>query len=366
MNQITEALPRQEKWNASGIEMKKNKENPKKSFEDILKGRKETDVPAAFIGVGGEIVCPQMQALFFQEAPGKKVEIQNGLGELSSVSQIQEEMPALQQNPNDLGINGQPKEGREAVQNTAPENALGQTKGLSNAARQIVQTVQENNTETIQSQYIKNQATDSLETNSSVGTAGKEMLTAGTEKKSSIAKAMEERPVSAEDNGRKMQVVQGFDGHTGYVREAWTKEKAAPGTPKSMQPDMQDLRSKIIDQMSTGKKEFQVQLKPENLGMVLVKASYENGKAVISIVCMESKTMHAMVQSAEELGSLIQSRLGGPTEVVVETPHADYLEQQSGQPDSREQGQNQQQKKKGKAVGEDTEDFLQQLRLGLA
>ncbi|CUX49239.1 flagellar hook-length control protein FliK [Clostridium sp. C105KSO13] len=350
MNQITETLPRQEK-KCHVLGKGKNKEKVQKSFEDILKGQKKAQT--VFTG-DGAIVCPQMQAMFFQTLPGKTVKIQNDLSKLSSVSQIQEGPLA-----------GHPKEGQETVQDTTMENIAGKTEDSFNTIRPVIQMSQDNSTQAAQSTSLKGQTADSLGTISSVETAGKERPATAPERKSSMPKVTEERPAAAKETGNEMQAVQKFTVHTEYVHDAKAGREAALAPREKIQPDIQDLKSKIIDQMNTGKKEFQVQLKPDNLGTVLVKASYENGKAVISIVCMESKTVHTMAQNAEELGNLIQSRLGGPTQVMVEMPHTDYLEQQGKRQEGREQQDRGRQEKKENPANEGSEEFLQQLRLGL-
>lgn len=133
--------------------------------------------------------------------------------------------------------------------------------------------------------------------------------------------------------------------------------------PESMDK-LGDMLAKTI---TSGKQEFEIQLEPLNLGKMLVKVSYEAGRAAISIVCSESKTMQAMAQNAKELGSILESHMGTQTQVIVDKGQpSDYLEQQAQQEKNHQDEQTQQNHKK-EAENDDAEavSFLQQLRLGL-
>lgn len=130
---------------------------------------------------------------------------------------------------------------------------------------------------------------------------------------------------------------------------------------------MEQLKSDIIKHVASGKQQFEIQLNPANLGKMIIKASYEAGKAVISIVCSETKAMQAMSQQARELGAMMEARTGTQTEVIVDRPSEDYLQQQAEQ-EGRGQGDEsrRQQNENKKTKYHDSLDFLQQLRLGLA
>lgn len=129
---------------------------------------------------------------------------------------------------------------------------------------------------------------------------------------------------------------------------------------------LQKLNDTIVKQMTSGRQEFEIQLMPKNLGTMMVKVVYEAGKAAISIVCNEQRAMQAMSEHARELGNMIENRLGTQTEIFIEQPAKDYLQQEQKHGDNREQQSRQrQEEQKEQQQFTDSADFLQQLRLGL-
>lgn len=152
----------------------------------------------------------------------------------------------------------------------------------------------------------------------------------------------------------------------------FSSQTAEPGRVKEpfheAMPDMDKLSDSILKHVAQRAREFEISLHPRNLGSLLVKASYADGKTVISLVCGEAKTAHAILQNAGELADILQTRLGSPTEVVAHVPRsADYLEQQnSGHRGRGEEARQQQPPQENQDERtENGEDFLQQLRLGL-
>ncbi len=131
------------------------------------------------------------------------------------------------------------------------------------------------------------------------------------------------------------------------------------------------LKDLIAKQISSGKQEIEISLTPKSLGNMIVKVAYEAGETIVSIICSNPKAMDAMSQKAGELGQILETSLGGHMEVVVDTDNKQesYLYQDgrngSGEQDGQEQeGSGQKKRQDGKE--QDPEDFLQQLRLGLA
>lgn len=145
-------------------------------------------------------------------------------------------------------------------------------------------------------------------------------------------------------------------------------EKPVQHKADDIRPEyMEQLKANIAKQIASGKDQFEIQLTPANLGTLVIKASYEAGKAMISIVCNEAKTMQAMSQQARELAQMVEDRTGSQTEVIVDKPSQDYLQQQGNQEKGKgEQHSDRKQQENKKAGFQDNIDFLQQLRLGLA
>lgn len=127
------------------------------------------------------------------------------------------------------------------------------------------------------------------------------------------------------------------------------------------------LTDQIIGKMEEGVKSFEIEIEPENLGKIAVKIQYVDGQATVSIFCTEKKALDVLGNHAREIGNIIDRNLGGETKIIVEKQQEfDYLNQNK---DENQQGkQNEQEQKKEsnkKQDSEDSEQFLQKLRLGL-
>ncbi len=126
---------------------------------------------------------------------------------------------------------------------------------------------------------------------------------------------------------------------------------------------LSQVHEEILSNIAQGKDDFEIQLAPRNLGELAIQVSYEGGKAVLSIVCSDPETMQLLAGSSGELATIIESRTGTQTQVVVDHPPQDYTQQhQEKDGNANQQGQ-EEQKKNSKS---ETNDFLQQLRLGIA
>lgn len=133
--------------------------------------------------------------------------------------------------------------------------------------------------------------------------------------------------------------------------------------------DMQNLSETMRKQMMQGKTDFEILLEPANLGKLIIKVTYESGKAAVSILCTNDKTLEMLSQNAKNMGAIMEQRMGTETTVIIEPRHAnpDYLQQQADQGshsgyerDDRDRQQNQSREKENEFVS-----FAEQLRLGL-
>jgi hypothetical protein len=370
MNQIVETLSQTGNWSAADVSTKRNTYSPRKQFKDILDGQREQTMPekskeqktADAPVTGMETVYPQMQAVFpwtqFQEA----VREQDAAAGVPSVLQSEGDFLTAGQ-----GAAQQAAILQEESQLHIRENIVEGKGNLLDTKQPVLQAPAANDTEAILPLGHEIQTENSLGPALAAEGENAEAAPVFTAQKSSTQEdAKELYKISAEDsNNGIQQFAANSRSSTGYTHEVTGQKEVVTYSQESTQPDMQALKDTIVKHISEGKREFQVQLKPANLGTLLVNASYENGKTVISIVCMEAKTMHVMMQNAGELGSLIQSRLGSPTDVIVDVPHADYLDQHNEQESSQEHARSQQQENQKEEVHEGAEQFLQQLRLGL-
>lgn len=121
------------------------------------------------------------------------------------------------------------------------------------------------------------------------------------------------------------------------------------------------LSKQLLSQIQAGRKELDVQLEPVNLGKIRIKVSYEEGQVSVSVLCTESKTLKLLSQSASDLGSILESNLERPVQILVDKQEADYLNNQQEQ----NNGQGRQEQHSQKQQSESSEDFVQKLRLGI-
>lgn len=140
-------------------------------------------------------------------------------------------------------------------------------------------------------------------------------------------------------------------------------EETVTATLKADGPE--DLEAKLSEQLmkqiSSGKKELDIQLEPYNLGKIRIKVSYEDNQTSVSVLCSESSTLKLLSKSAGELGSILESNLERPVEVFVDKQEADYLNNQQERQSEGRQQQHQESHKDSSP-----EDFIQKLRLGIS
>lgn len=122
-----------------------------------------------------------------------------------------------------------------------------------------------------------------------------------------------------------------------------------------------DLSEQILRQVRTGKRELEVQLEPHNLGKINIKVTYEENQISVSVLCTESKTLKLLSQSAADLGSILESNIERPVQIVVDKQENDYLNNQQ----QKEGGQQQREQQQEQSRDENSEDFLQKMRLGI-
>lgn len=127
------------------------------------------------------------------------------------------------------------------------------------------------------------------------------------------------------------------------------------------------LSDQILSKMSEGVQSFEIEIEPENLGKISVKIQYQDGQAMVSILCTEKKALDVLGNHAKDIGVIIDRNLGGETKIFVEKQEPDYLNQNRDENQQGRQGEQEQHKEGNKKQNsEDSEQFLQKLRLGLA
>jgi flagellar hook-length control protein FliK len=121
------------------------------------------------------------------------------------------------------------------------------------------------------------------------------------------------------------------------------------------------LSEQILKQIREGNGELDIQLEPHNLGKIRIRISYEDNQISVSLLCTESRTLKLLSQSAGDLGSILESNLERPFQVLVDKQEPDYLNQQQEQSGRQGQQEHHQESQREENRG----DFIQKLRLGI-
>lgn len=104
-----------------------------------------------------------------------------------------------------------------------------------------------------------------------------------------------------------------------------------------------------------------IELEPASLGKVLVKVVYEAGRASVSLMAANPKTLEILSRNAGEIAGILESRTGQETVIYTAPPESQYSEsEREGRGERREREQQEQGKRKNQS-----DSFAQQLRLGL-
>ena len=137
--------------------------------------------------------------------------------------------------------------------------------------------------------------------------------------------------------------------------------------------NIEELPEQVSEQLAKGilnqQQELELQLEPANLGKIAMKISYHQGEATISLICSNSQTANILSEQAEQMGQLMEKHLGNPTEIQIDKQEAtnwqeQYQEQRESQ-NSRQQKEEQERRYYEKLNHTNSQDFLQQLRIGL-
>ncbi len=132
-------------------------------------------------------------------------------------------------------------------------------------------------------------------------------------------------------------------------------------TPQALPEDLgKTLAARLPD---TGRT-LTVELEPASLGKLTIRMTYEAGRAAVSIMATNPKTLELLNEKAAEIASILEEKTGQETVILTQQPHEQeqYQEDKDGAAKRGEQEQGQQQEEKKE---QHSDSFAQQLRLGL-
>lgn len=122
-----------------------------------------------------------------------------------------------------------------------------------------------------------------------------------------------------------------------------------------------DLGKAIADRMPANDGTLTIELEPASLGKVIMKVIYEGGRASISLMSANEKTLEILNQNASQIAGILEDKTGKETVIYTYQPEQQNADPQEG--GGKERGEPQEQKDSRKR--EQPDSFAQQLRLGL-
>jgi len=121
-----------------------------------------------------------------------------------------------------------------------------------------------------------------------------------------------------------------------------------------------DIAKTMAARMPADNGTLTLELEPASLGKLTIRMTYEAGKAVVSIMATNTRTLELLSQRSGEIAAILEERTGQETVVQQYQPSEEGAYYEQNQESGRER-QQQEQRKENK----ETDSFMQQLRLGL-
>lgn len=129
----------------------------------------------------------------------------------------------------------------------------------------------------------------------------------------------------------------------------------------------QDLGKMLTTKLSESKlagNTLTVELEPASLGKLTIKLVYEAGRAAVSILASNPRTLEILNQRAAEIASILEEKTGQET-VIYTQPSQQQEDQETEQRQGGRGNQQEQEERRQSQKEQHTESFAQQLRLGL-
>lgn len=122
------------------------------------------------------------------------------------------------------------------------------------------------------------------------------------------------------------------------------------------------LGKALTAQKTSGSQVLTVELEPASLGKLTIRLEYEAGRAAVSVMASNPRTLELLNEKATEIASILKEHTG--EETVIYTHQPEREPGQEGQSQSGHGGQEERQQRREEKK-EQTDSFAQQLRLGL-
>ena len=128
----------------------------------------------------------------------------------------------------------------------------------------------------------------------------------------------------------------------------------------------EDLGKALASRMPENGKTLTVELEPAALGKLTIKMIYEGGRAAVSIMASNPKTLELLNQRASEIAAILEEKTGQQTVIYTHESQQGSEEQLNQEHHSRQDREAEEERRqKQDEKGSFSESFVQQLRLGL-
>lgn len=126
----------------------------------------------------------------------------------------------------------------------------------------------------------------------------------------------------------------------------------------------ESVKNQIVDEIyskfNAGETDFQIEIKPQELGTVTVKMAVKSAELVIELIAHDSRTQNIIISNSNEIKSILQSQLNQDVtvEVVPEENNAWHYDDSQSQNAQTQQQEAQQQKNEDDSNNNLTVDFV--------
>ena len=145
-----------------------------------------------------------------------------------------------------------------------------------------------------------------------------------------------------------------------FVREP---EHVASEPVRTSEPTLvNDVGRAIAQRLPASDGTLAIELEPASLGKMTIRVLYESGKATVSILATNPRTLELLSARAGELASILEERTGQETVIYTEQPESEQpFDERQGEGRERDREPESREHKEQK----EQDSFLQQLRLGV-
>lgn len=153
---------------------------------------------------------------------------------------------------------------------------------------------------------------------------------------------------------------------SGQPEPLFQEAKRMETMPLRTAPDTlpQDLGKTLVARLPEAGRTLTVELEPASLGKLTIRMTYEAGRAAVSILATNPRTLEILSEKATEIASILEEKTGQETVILTQRPQEqeEYQENKQGGNAREDQGQSE---RRGEEHHANSDSFAQQLRLGL-